>query len=290
MLMSFENEKPNESVHQALARFQSVDHLLVRPKLADINDALNGPAGSNATRISLLDYQELEQRIKNFPSDPAPYMQLAEIYDRQLRPKDTMRVLNAGVQFNPEHEPLVVFREEHILRAAQQSLQEAWRICQQDKSDENELDWQRAQTNLANEQIAFCQARYTRHPGQKELLVPWAAALRSLGRIEDAMQLLKQSVEVPDLRAPSALELGQCYEQSSKPLEAFSAYRTAALFRDPPPSMKIRTESLRKALRLAEKLNMIDAAKRYAKLLLECDVEDNAAIQQKLERLQRKML
>jgi len=288
--MSFERDKPNEGVQQALARFQSVDHLFVRPKLADINDALNGPAGPNATRISLLDYQELEQKIKNYPADPIPYMQLAEIYDRMLRSKDTMRVLNAGVQQNPEYEPLVVFREELVLRAAQQSLQETWRIYLQDKSDENELDWQRAQANLANEQIAFCQARYTRHPEQKELLVPWAAALRSLGRIEDALQLLKQSLEIPSLRAPSALELGQCYELSSQPLEAFAAYRTAALFRDPPPSMSVRTDALRKALRLAEKLNMIDSAKRYAKFLLECKVEDSAAIQQQLDHLQRKML
>ncbi len=288
--MPLEREKPNEGVQQALARFQSVDHLLVRPKLADINDALNGPAGPNAMRISLLDYQELEQKIKNFPADPIPYMQLAEIYDRQLRSKDTMRVLNAGVQHNPEYEPLVVFREELVLRAAQQSLQEAWRIFQQEDSDEHELDWQRAQANLTNEQIAFCQARYTRHPDQKELLIPWAAALRSLGRIEDAMQLLKQSVEVPELRAPSALELGQCYELSSQPLEAFSAYRTAALFRDPPPLIKIKTDALRMALRLAEKLNMFDAAKRYAAFLLKCNVEDRAAIQQQLERLKRKLL
>jgi tetratricopeptide (TPR) repeat protein len=288
--MPLEREKPNEGVQQALARFQSVDHLLVRPKLTDINDALNGPAGPNASRISLLDYQELEQKIKNFPADPIPYMQLAEIYDRQLRSKDTMRVLNAGVQHNPEYEPLVVFREELVLRAAQQSLQEAWRIYQQEPTDERELDWQRAQANLANEQIAFCQARYTRHPDQKELLIPWAAALRSLGRIEDAMQLLKQSIEVPDLRASSALELGQCYELSSQLLEAFSAYRTAALFRDPPPTIKIKTDALRKALRLAEKLNMIDAAKRYARFLLECNVEDQSVIQQQLERLQKKLL
>lgn len=288
--MPLEREKPNEGVQQALARFQSVDHLLVRPKLADINEALNGPAGPNASRISLLDYQELEQKIKNFPADPIPYMQLAEIYDRQLRSKDTMRVLNAGVQHNPEYEPLVVFREELVLRAAQQSLQEAWRIFQQEESDEHELDWQRAQTNLANEQIAFCQSRYTRHPDQKELLIPWAAALRSLGRIEDAMQLLKQSVEVPELRASSALELGQCYELSSQPLEAFSAYRTAALFRDPQPPIKIKTDALRMALRLAEKLNMVDAAKRYATFLLDCNVDDRAAIQHQLERLQRKLL
>ena len=288
--MPFEREKPNEGVQQALARFQSVDHLLVRAKLADINDALNGPAAPSKARISLLDYQALEQRIKNFPADPIPYMQLAEIYDRQLRSKDTMRVLNAGVQHNPEYEPLVVFREELVLRAAQQSLQESWRIYQQEPTDDHELEWQRAQTNLANEQIAFCQSRYTRHPEQKELLVPWAAALRSPGRIDDAFQLLKQSFEIPELRAPSALELGQCYEHSSQPMEAFSAYRMAALFRDPPPPMSVRTDALRKALRLAEKLNMIDAAKRYAKFLLECNVEDSNSIQQQLDRLQRKML
>jgi len=288
--MSFESEKTNDGIRQALARFQSVDHLVLRPKLADINTKLNGPAEQTASRISLLDYQELEQKIKNSPADPMPYIQLAQIYDGQLRAKDTMRVLNAGVQHNPDYEPLVVFREELVLRAAQQTVQESWRIYQQDKSEDNKLEWLRAQTNLANEQIAFCQARYLRHPDLKELLVPWAGALRSLERIEEALELLKPTVEVPELRASAALELGLCFEASSQPLEALGAYRMAALFRDPSPSMDIRIASLRRALQLADKLNMIDAAKRYAKLLIDSNLEDNSELKQQLDELQKRMI
>jgi len=288
--MSFEHDKSNEGVQKALARFQSVENLFVRPKFTDLNVALNGPGEPVASRILLLDYQELEQKIKNSPADPIPYMQLAQIYDRQLRTKDTMRVLNAGVQQNPEYEPLVVYREELILRAAQQSLEEAWRVYQQDKSDDNELGWQRAQVSLANEQINFCQARYSRHPDQKALFVPWASALRSLGRIEEALTLLTQSVEVPELRASAALELGQCFDEASKPIEALSAYRMAALFRDPAAEKTVKVESLRSAFRLANKLNMIDSAKRYAVMLIDCNVEDTPELQQQLESLQKKLL
>ncbi len=84
-----------------LSRLLSVDELLIRPTAEQAEESLFEPAKAPAARISLERFQELEQCIRNSPADPAPYLELAQIYIEQERWKDARRVLDQGCNHNP---------------------------------------------------------------------------------------------------------------------------------------------------------------------------------------------
>ncbi len=266
--MSSDASNKNDDLERALARYQAVDNLVLRPKLGSIDAALGINVGTSERRITLLAHQELEQMIRNSPADPAPYFQLAKIYQGQHRWKDTLRVLDAGVQHNPEYEALVLLREDLILQAAEQTTEDARQANANDPSQEAKLHWERCETNLANERIQFCRSRLKRHPEQQELLVIWAEALKALGHSEEAIPFLEKAAQLPSLRARACFELGQCQQQLGRTLDALSSYRKAAMFRAPPPDRRLRAQALMMAFELADRLRMIDSAIRYAEMLI----------------------
>jgi len=277
----------NEEVERALARYQAVDGLLLRPKLGSIDAALNVSSGTNERRITLLAHQELEQLIRNSPADPRPYLQLAKIYQGQQRWKDTLRVLDAGVQHNPEYEPLVLLREDLVLQAAEQTAEDARQTHANNPSKETKLLLERCETNLANERVQFCRMRFKRHLDQRELLIIWAGALKDLERSEEAIPLLEEAAHYPPLRARAFYELGLCQQQLNRPIEALSAYRKAALFRAPPPAPRLRTQALTMAFELSDRLGMVDAAIRYAELLVHDRAPNVAKLAKRIEILKQ---
>ena len=277
----------NDEIERALARYSAVDGLLLRPQLASINAALDIADKTVTRRIALLAHQELEQLIRHSPADPIPYMQLAKIYLGQQRWKDTIRVLDAGVQHNPEYEPLLQLREDLILQSARQAVEAATQTFAKEPTAEGKLHLERCQTNLANESIAYCRSRLDRHPEQTELLIAWAGSLTELGRAVEAMPLLKRAVSDPSLRAQATYQLGLGHEQLDQPLEALAAYRTAALFRAPPPDARLRCEALVRAFELSDRLGLVDAAKRYAQLLVETEGPHVEKISKRFEILRQ---
>jgi tetratricopeptide (TPR) repeat protein len=277
----------SDEVERALARYQAVDGLLLRPKLGSIDAALDIGAGTAGPRIALLAHQELEQLLRNSPADPLPYLQLAKIYQSQHRWKDTLRVLDAGVQHNPDYEPLILLREDLVLQAAEQAVDDARDRNTRDPSKETQLALERCETNLANERVQFCQKRFKRHPDQRELLVIWAGALKDLSRAEEAIPLLEQAAQYPPLRARAFYDLGLCQQQLSRPIEALSGYRKAAFFRAPPPDPRLRVQALMQAFELSDRLGMVDAAIRYAELLVLAQTPQAAQLAKRIEVLKQ---
>ncbi len=273
-----------------LSRLLSVDELLIRPTAEQAEESLFEPAKAPAARISLERFQELEQCIRNSPADPAPYLELAQIYIQQERWKDARRVLDQGCNHNPEHEQLVILREETMLQSSHRELDAARRFLRQNRTVENEQHLSRCEIDLANLRYAVCESRLSRHPEQKELNIPCAIALRQLGRMEEAIAKLKMAQSEPSLRARASLQLGMCYQQTGDILEALAAYRRASLFRAPPPPTEIRQRALQLAAELAEEHGMVHAAIQYLQALLESPHPQTMAIRKKLEILTTKPL
>ena len=255
-----------------LSRFSDTDSLFVRPNVS-INQS-RGPA------IALGRFQQLEQNIRNSPANPEPYVELGQIYVNQERWSDARRVLEAGVKSCPEHEPLVVLREDLILYQASQLVEQAKTAIAQNLSEENTYALELAEINFANERIRVCKDRYSRHPDQIEILINWSIGLRQLSRFDEAVELLNKVINTPALRARACLQLGMCYQTLNRPLDALSAFRKASLYRAPPPEPKIRQRALELALELAEELSLIDSAKFYAKQLL---VDDDKSKREQFE-------
>lgn len=275
-----------------LSRLLSVDELLIRPTTEQIEEAYSADenSGRSLQRISLERFQELEQCIRNSPADPAPYEELAQIYIQQNRWKDARRVLDQGVSHNPQYEPLLMLREETMLQGSRQELDTARRVHRQQRTVENEQYLTRCELDLANLRYAVCEARIARHPGQLELNIPCAIALRQLGRMEEAISKLRAAQSSPALRARASLQLGMCYQQTGRVLEALEAYRRASLFRAPPPPIEVRQRALQLAAELAEEHGLIHAARQYLQALLENPIQDVQSVRRKLEVLSSKSL
>ena len=287
LLLPMDASNKNDDVERALSRYQAVDGLLLRPRLGSIHEALDVNGGTTERKITLLAHQELEQLIRNSPADPVPYLQLARIYQSQHRWKDTLRVLDAGVQHNPDFESLVLLREDLILQAAEQTADDARQAHANDPSKDSQLHWDRCKSNLANERLQFCSSRLKRHPEQHELLVIWAGALKDLNRSAEAIPLLEKAAQHPSLRARASYEMGLCQQQLGRPLEALSAFRKSALFRAPPADPRLRAQALMRAFELSDRLGMVDAAIRYAEILIHDQVPQTQELSKRVDVLKQ---
>lgn len=268
-----------------LAKYADTDSLFVR------NNSIP-TAASKPAAIPLQRFQELEQAIRYAPANPAPYVELGRTYLEQERWQDAKRVLEAGVKYCSEHEPILILHEDLLVHLSAGALEEARKRQAQRPSEENRYAVEQAETDLANRRVSVCADRFARHPDQKELLVPWAVALRQLNRQEEAVAMLQEAAQEPELRARASLQLGMCLQSLDRPLEALAAFRKAALYRSPPPDSMIKTRALELAIAIAEEHQLIDSARFYTEqLLASLDATDRDASQREqlaanLKRLQ----
>ena len=244
-----------------LAKYADTDSLFVR------NNSIP-TAASKPAAIPLQRFQELEQAIRHAPANPAPYVELGRTYIEQERWQDAKRVLEAGVKYCSEHEPILILHEDLLVHLSAGALEEARKRQAQRPSEENRYAVEQAETDLANRRVSVCADRFARHPDQKDLLVPWAVALRQLNRQEEAVAMLQEAAEEPELRARASLQLGMCLQSLERPLEALAAFRKAALYRSPPPDSMIKTRALELAISIAEENQLIDSARFYTQQLL----------------------
>lgn len=244
-----------------LAKYADTDSLFVR------NNSIP-TAASKPAAIPLQRFQELEQAIRYAPANPAPYVELGRTYLEQERWQDAKRVLEAGVKYCSEHEPILILHEDLLVHLSAGALEEARKKQAQRPSEENRYAVEQAETDLANRRVSVCADRFARHPDQKELLVPWAVALRQLNRQEEAVAMLQEAAQEPELRARASLQLGMCLQSLDRPLEALAAFRKAALYRSPPPDSMIKTRALELAIAIAEEHQLIDSARFYTEQLL----------------------
>lgn len=272
---------PSQAGSRLLSRFSDTDTLFVRPTTTQVT------VDPKSYAIPLERFQQLEQEIRFSPANSGPYVELGQIYLGQQRWTDARRVLDAGVQYCPDCEALILMREDLMLLLASQLVDAAKTNVAQNPSEVTKYELEQAEISCANERIRVCRDRFTRHPDQKEILITWAIALRQLVRHEEAIGLLNDAAKEPQLRARASLQLGMCYQTLDRPLEALAAFRRSAMYRSPAPEQKIKQRALELAMELAEENGLIDSARFYAKQLVECcDSSNRATYEKKLKALE----
>lgn len=252
--------------------------LLIRQNPADLDQWLEeGQSDENdktGGTVSLERFQTLEHVIRDSPLTADPYLELARIYLKSRRWVDARRVLDKAFERFSDNEEVNFLREEAQLA---RSL-ELYSAAEKEHHDEptsltqDNLDRSRVELNVLRERV--CKGRLERDPEQLELYLPLAMALENLGQIDEAIAALEKPVAEPNLRAAAALQLGGICERCNRVPEALSAYRRAAMFREPPPSTEIKLRALQAAADLAENSMMIDSARRYVEMLLELQPGD----------------
>jgi tetratricopeptide (TPR) repeat protein len=272
-----------------LSRFQAVDDLLLRRPSADplaSGSSARQPTEPTQPRVELQRYQELEQAIRHTPADPMPYLELAEIYFEQQRWRDALRVLDSGVANQPDHDGLLSLHEEARHQVAKGELMAAQLQAKEHPTEENVQHAVRAEVSYANTRISVCASRLERHPEQTELLLPLASAHCQLGQMEEAFQRLQQAEKIAELRGNARFQLGRILQQRGDYLDALSAYRRAAIARNPLSPHDVRCKALDAAAQLAESQGWVEPALGYLKIWKELAPESSQAIQTRIDRLE----
>lgn len=259
---------------------------LVKRSTLDPSDLSSEDAKPREPAVKLERFQALEHAIRDTPITHDPYVELATIYMGQERHADARRVLDQAFTRFSDVEEVVYLREEAQLLRSRQLVSEATseHEAEPTRLTQESLDRALLEFNVLRESV--CRDRLKRAPDQHELYIPLAAALDHLGKRAEAITALQSAMSSPSLRASAAWQLGRLQEQAGNIPEALSAYRTAALFRIPPPTPELKSKSLAAAAKLAEKSGMVDSARRYVSMLLELSPND-AELQSRLDRLQK---
>lgn len=268
---------PSQVGNKMLAQFTNTDSLFMRGDTA--------PPPQKVVSIPLEKFQRLEQEIRHAPAVSEPYVELGQIYLQQERWTDARRILDAGLQYCPECEPIVLMREDLILIQAGHLIEQAKNAVAESPSDKTRYDLEQAEINLINERIKVCRDRYARHPDQKEILITWSVALRQIQKQDEAIEKLKEAATDLNLRSRASLQLGMCLQTMDRPLEALSAFRKAALYRSPPPDPKVAQTALELAAKLAEDLGLVDSAIFYLENLAAITPAARETLSKKIEAL-----
>lgn len=254
---------------------------LYRPLAAPPTD---GPS-KQPTKIPVHRFQTLEQLIKNNPASAEPYIELATIYIEGEQWRNAKRVLEQGVLHNAEDETILSLYEDVRLRLSRNAMDAAAAKFREYSSDTNNRELDQSELELAALQFEIAEARFLRHPDQYDLLVRSAIALKRLGRVDEAIERLDRAKRYPSSRASASLQLGICLESQSRIIDALSAYRCAALYRSPPPSVEIKTRALEHAAALSERNLLWDSAIRYLTILAEESASRKDELTQKIDSM-----
>ncbi len=178
--------------------------------------------------------QELELFIRQTPADSAAYLELAKIYRSQERHYDAIRVLEKAVGYLPDDLDIRWELEEAQLARALQRLQTSQEILIQSPSADHEENLERARIDWAVRRAEVCRARLSRTPGDPKLQVLLAESLRDLGSYEESMQFATAASTSLEHAPLAHYVRGQCLLALGRPLDALSAWRSAALRRSVP--------------------------------------------------------
>ncbi len=266
------------------------EDLLIRQKPLVSSDWGDAPVELQASQavqsaVSLERFQQLEMVLRNNPINPDPYLELARIYLQAHRWIDAKRVLDRAFQQFTENEDVISLREDAQLARSLELHNEAEEAYSAEPTVLTEEALQRSTIELNALRERVCRNRLERHPDRLELYIPLANALEKLGKVDEAINYLRQAVGEPSLRASAALQLGYVYLRARRIPESLSSFRRAAMFRIPPPSEAIKREALTAAADLAQRSNMVDSARRYVELLVAMSPADEK-LRQRLAELQ----
>lgn len=216
-----------------------------------------------ASKVALNRRQQLEQRLKESPTDREASLELGRLYRTENRPADARRVLARATEFFPADATLRWEHEEAILARSLQQLRETRELAQRLGTDRTDRDVKRCQDDWAHRRIEICRARLNRDPSLSHLRIVLAEALHDAGRPTEAMEELEPVLDHDQLSPTAHLIQGQCLLSLHQPLDAMAALRRAALRRAVPAPIRIKIAALKLLCETARKLETTLTLQQY---------------------------
>jgi len=225
-----------------------------------IKPATAGPTGGPSLTV----IQQLEAAIRDRPSIPDGYLQLAQAYLDKGRDYDAERLLSKGREAT-DHDFRVqtMWEEISMLRHARrvEMAQEELKANDNPQTRQSLAD---AIKDRDKAELDIFRGRVKRQGAGAAAHYGLGICLHRADRLRDACDHLEKALDDPDMRAPGALALGHCLRQLDDVSGAMRNYRLAAesaLWTD---QLSCRNEALAEASKLAAQMKLAKLAERYA--------------------------
>jgi len=220
---------------------------------------------------SLNPLQQLEAAVRERPSIPDLYLQLAQAYLEKDRDYDAERLLFKGREAT-DHDPRVqeMWEDVSMLRHARRVV-----FAEQDvKAADNPQTRQALEQTLKDRdkaELDIFRGRVKRQGADGAAHYGLGVRLQRADRVRDACPHLEKALEDSGVRCEAALALGDCLKQLEDIPGAMRNYRLAAnsaLWTD---QRSCQIEALHHAAKLADEMQMPALRQRYAAELLRAE-------------------
>jgi tetratricopeptide (TPR) repeat protein len=225
------------------------------------------PIPGTTSGPSLTIIQQLEAAIRDRPSIPDAYLQLAQAYLDKDRDYDAERLLSKGREAT-DHDFRVqtMWEEVSMLRHARRVA-----IAQDElKANDNPQTRQSladATKDRDKAELDIFRGRVKRQGADAAAHYGLGVRLQRAERIRDACDHLEKALADADMCAPAALALGHCLRQLDDVSGAMRNYRLAAYSALWIDQQVCRNEALSEATKLAAQMKLDKLAERYASLM-----------------------
>lgn len=229
------------------------------PSAASVSTISNVPAN-----VSLNPLQQLEAAVRDRPSIPEPYLQLAQAYLDKDRDYDAERLLSKGREAT-EHDPRVqeMWEEVSMMRYGRRV-----EIAQQDvKAVDNPQTRQaleQAMKDRDKAELDIFRGRVKRQGADAAAHYGLGLRFQRADRLRDACTHLEKALSDANVCSEAALALGHCLKQLEDLPGAMKHYRLAAHSAIWTDQQSCRQEALRCAAQIAVQMKMPKLAERYA--------------------------
>lgn len=222
------------------------------------------PAGPSDRRAILL------QAITKNPSDIEPYLELADLVERDGSLEDAQRVLAKALAASGNDLKVREHVEDRQLRWVRNRLHLAEKRLAQADTPENRGAVERLRSAILKQEIEIFAARTTRYPENVTWKYELAMRLKAAGNHAEAIRHFQDVLQDARRKGAVALELGECFQKIRQYPLAMRNYQVAVESLTD-REMDLRKRALYRAGVLAAGLDDVDSARKYLSAVAELD-------------------
>jgi tetratricopeptide (TPR) repeat protein len=218
------------------------------------------PAGS--ARLRQTPIQQLEAAIREQPTIPDYYLQLAPLYLDNDRDYDAERLLAKGKAETGDPRVRELWEDVVMLRLAQK-LATAEQNVELDDVPETRAVLAEVLTDRDHLEIQIFTDRAERSPNDGAVQHQLGLRLRRAGKLRDACHRFAEALHAPGVRCAADLQLAECQQQLGQLPVALQNYRLAAASPAVQEDLELKKRAIYQAGQLAERLKLNRLAAWY---------------------------
>jgi tetratricopeptide (TPR) repeat protein len=222
--------------------------------------------------------QQLELMVREYPSNPEPYLQLASLYLSKGRDYDAERLLAKGREAVGDDLRIRQLWEDVVMVRLNARVADAQQHAEVEQTPTARAALSEARTKRDRQELEIYQQRAAREPDNAKVQYQLGLRLKRAGKLGEAARRFEAALADPLERSAAAFALGECLQQAGQLAEALRAYRQSADSASPAQS-RWRKLALMNAAEVARRGRLFRRARRYVSDLLRVDPHDHQAAQ-----------